>query len=59
MAPRHAIRRCEYCSTALAATAATTVPRTALGGCYHVAPNDKITVAYIGCGPQELRHETP
>lgn len=38
-----------------AATAFTIVPRHVLGGQGFVAPSEKITVAYIGCGTQGLR----
>jgi hypothetical protein len=38
-----------------AAAAFTIVPRHALGGAGFVAPSEKITVAYIGCGTQGLR----
>lgn len=38
-----------------AATAFTIVPRHVLGGAGFVAPSEKITLAYIGCGTQGLR----
>ncbi|MBI4657386.1 MAG: Gfo/Idh/MocA family oxidoreductase [Verrucomicrobia bacterium] len=38
-----------------AATAFTIVPRHVLGGQGFVAPSEKITMAYIGCGTQGLR----
>jgi hypothetical protein len=38
-----------------AATAFVVAPRHVLGGPGFVAPNDKITLAYIGCGTQGLR----
>jgi hypothetical protein len=38
-----------------AATAFTIVPRHVLGGQGFIAPSEKITVAYIGCGTQGLR----
>lgn len=38
-----------------AATAFTIVPRQVLGGQGYVAPSEKITLAYIGCGTQGLR----
>ena len=38
-----------------AATAFTLVPRHVLGGAGYVAPSEKITLAYIGCGTQGLR----
>ncbi len=37
------------------AAAFTIVPRHVLGGVGFVAPSEKITVAYIGCGTQGLR----
>src|SRR5213593_1858674 len=37
------------------ATAFTIVPRHVLGGQGFVAPSEKITVAYIGCGTQGIR----
>jgi hypothetical protein len=46
----------------LAATSAlafTIVPRHVLGGKNHIAPSDKITLAYIGCGTQGLRELLP
>lgn len=36
------------------AAAFTIVPRHVLGGANHVAPSEKITLAYIGCGTQGL-----
>ena len=41
-----------------AATAFTIVPRHVLGGAGFVAPSEKITLAYIGCGTQGLREMT-
>ncbi|MBI4626289.1 MAG: Gfo/Idh/MocA family oxidoreductase [Verrucomicrobia bacterium] len=38
-----------------AATAFTIMPRHVLGGAGFVAPSEKITVAYIGCGTQGIR----
>ena len=40
---------------AAAATAITIIPRHALGGAGSIAPSEKITVAYIGCGTQGIR----
>ncbi len=37
-----------------AAVGLTIVPSSVLGG-RHIAPNDKINIAYIGCGTQGLR----
>jgi predicted dehydrogenase len=42
-------------STAASAAALTIVPRHVLGGPAYVAPSDKITLAYIGCGTQGFR----
>jgi hypothetical protein len=38
-----------------AATTFSLVPRHVLGGAGHVSPNDKLTLACIGCGTQALR----
>lgn len=42
-------------SAAAASFAITVVPRNVLGGTGYVAPSDKITIGYIGCGTQGLR----
>ena len=42
-------------SAAAASVALTVVPRQVLGGPGYVAPSDKITLGYIGCGTQGLR----
>lgn len=42
-------------SAAAASLAFTIVPRNVIGGKGHVAPSDKLTLAYIGCGTQGLR----
>ncbi len=42
-----------------AAVGFTIVPSHVLGGTRHVAPSDKITLAYIGCGTQGLRELMP
>ena len=42
-------------TTAASAAAFTIVPRHVLGGPNHVAPSDKINLAYIGCGTQGFR----
>ena len=55
MPPSHTIRRREFLSAALATTAATTVPRSVLGGPHSIAPSDKISIAFVGCGSQGLR----
>jgi hypothetical protein len=41
-------------STAATATAFSIVPRHVLGGTDYIAPSDKITFAYIGCGTEGL-----
>src|SRR6266567_8219116 len=48
-------RRKFVLSGSAAAAAFTIVPRHVLGGSGFVAPSDKITLAYIGCGTQGLR----
>jgi hypothetical protein len=45
-------------SAAKASLAFTVVPRNVLGGKGFTAPNDKITLGYIGCGTQGLREMT-
>ena len=45
-------------SAATASLAITIVPRQVLGGSGYVAPNDKLTLGYIGCGTQGLREMT-
>lgn len=42
-------------SAATASLAFSVVPRHVLGGAHFVAPSDKITLGYIGCGTQGLR----
>jgi hypothetical protein len=42
-------------STAAASLALTVVPRKVLGGTGYIAPSDKITLGYVGCGTQGLR----
>jgi hypothetical protein len=50
------INRREFLGSAAAASLAfTVVPRHVLGGQSFVAPSDKITLGYIGCGTQGLR----
>ena len=48
-------RRKFIAASGAAAAAFTIVPRHVLGGAGFVAPSEKITVAYIGCGTQGLR----
>lgn len=42
-------------NTVAASIAATIVPRHVLGGKGYIAPSDKLTMAYIGCGTQGIR----
>jgi hypothetical protein len=42
-------------NSVVASIAATIVPRHVLGGKGYVAPSDKLTMAYIGCGTQGIR----
>lgn len=53
------VSRRQFLAGATAAAAVTIVPRHVLGGAGHVAPNEKINVAYIGCGSQGLRQLIP
>jgi predicted dehydrogenase len=53
--PTGCSRRKFIAASGAAAAAFTIVPRHVLGGAGFVAPNEKITVAYIGCGTQGLR----
>jgi len=55
MAPKDDLNRRKFLSSAAASLAFTIVPRHVIGGPGHVAPSDKITLAYIGCGTQGLR----
>jgi hypothetical protein len=56
MANSKKINRREFLGSAAAASLAfTVVPRNVLGGPGFVAPSDKITLGYIGCGTQGLR----
>lgn len=41
--------------TSAAAAAFTIVPSSVLGGTRHVAPSDRLNIAYIGCGTQGIR----
>lgn len=53
------LNRREFLGSAAAASLAfTIVPRQVLGGPGYVAPNDKLTLGYIGCGTQGLREMT-
>ena len=56
MAKSKEINRREFISTAATASLAlTVVPRQVMGGPGYVAPSDKITLGYIGCGTQGIR----
>ena len=55
----HVNRRNFLGTMAASATAFTIVPRHVLGGIGFVAPNDKTTLAYIGCGTQGTRELLP
>ena len=45
-------------SAAAGSLALTVIPRSVLGGTGFVAPSDKMTLGYIGCGTQGLREMT-
>ncbi|MFC2124763.1 Gfo/Idh/MocA family protein [Bacteroidota bacterium] len=49
------INRREFLGTAAATAVVTVVPRHVLGGPQYVAPSDKVTIGYVGCGTQGLR----
>ncbi len=55
MKPKNKITRREFVGTTAAAAAFTIVPSHVLGGSRHVAPSDKLNIAYIGCGTQGIR----
>ena len=55
MTQKKNMNRREFLGSAAATVAFTVVPRRVLGGLNYVAPSDKITLAYIGCGSQGLR----
>ncbi len=55
MTPKSDISRRDFLAPAAAGLALTLVPRHVLGGRGYVAPSDKITLAYIGCGTQGTR----
>jgi hypothetical protein len=59
MAKSKKLNRREFLGSAAAASLAfTVIPRHVLGGPGFVAPGDKITIGYIGCGTQGLREMT-
>lgn len=55
MKKNHITRRQFIDATTKASLAFTIVPRHVLGGPGYIAPSDKLTLAYIGCGTQGLR----
>src|SRR3974390_535778 len=55
MSSQDNMKRREFLAPAAAGLALTIVPRHVLGGPGYVAPSDKITLAYIGCGTQGTR----
>jgi len=55
MVSKDDINRREFLAPAAAGLAVTLVPRHVLGGPGYVAPSDKLTIAYIGCGTQGTR----
>ena len=57
--PSHIDRRKFIKTAATGALALTIVPRHVLGGTGFVAPSDKLTLAYVGCGTQGLRELLP
>lgn len=53
------INRRKFIASSIAASAAfTIVPRHVMGGAGFIAPSDKLTLAYIGCGTQGMREMT-
>jgi len=55
MKPERKFTRREFVGTTSAAAAFTIIPSHVLGGINHVAPSDKLNIAYIGCGTQGIR----
>ena len=56
---RRPSRRSFIQTSGAAAAALTIVPRHVLGGVGFVAPSEKITLAYVGCGTQGIREMIP
>jgi hypothetical protein len=57
--PSKKINRREFIASTVSASAAfTIVPRHVIGGAGFIAPSDKLTLAYIGCGTQGMREMT-
>lgn len=52
-------RRRFLAESSVVAAAVAVVPAHVLGGARHVAPSEKINIAYIGCGTQGLRQLMP
>jgi predicted dehydrogenase len=52
-------RRRFLAESSVAAAAVAVVPAHVLGGTRHVAPSEKINLAYVGCGTQGLRQLMP
>lgn len=59
MTERDALTRRRFLERTAATTAATLVARHVVGGPRYVAPSDRISVAYVGCGTQGLRQLMP
>jgi Oxidoreductase family, C-terminal alpha/beta domain/Oxidoreductase family, NAD-binding Rossmann fold len=56
MTPKKTVNRRDFLGTTAAASVAfTIIPRHVLGGHGYIAPSDKLTLAYIGCGTQGMR----
>ncbi len=55
MESKNSVNRRKFLESAAAPLAFSIVPRHVLGGPGYVSPNDKLTLAYIGCGTQGLR----
>src|SRR5882757_10283985 len=55
----HIDRRKFIKTAATGALALTIVPRHVLGGTGYIAPSDKLTIAYVGCGTQGMREILP
>jgi hypothetical protein len=55
MVSENKMNRREFLAPVAAGVAFTVVPRHVLGGPGFVAPSDKVTLAYIGCGTQGIR----
>jgi hypothetical protein len=59
MTPKKTINRREFIgTTAVASVAFSIIPRHVMGGPGYIAPSDKLTLAYVGCGTQGMREMT-